>query len=256
MLRKTSIAALLAAAVGLGSAACDVKTPLTPAPASGSSGTAADGSTLKVGAPTPVSPVNNSQIQSTQSVTLTVQQPTVAFANQQQPFVYEWELQDDSGNVLSRTTTQNVTNATFAVNLTAGASYKWRSRVSIGSAIGPYSSVARFAVPNLKTPTAADSDNVWRDWFGGTPFGSGGLLVLRGVGSTLTVDALVKLDPDLKAAGVLQETNSAQQPRGRLYLPTGSSSNLYGRTVDLGNFGGPWQWLSRGFSTCEGGSCK
>jgi hypothetical protein len=254
MFRKITTAAVFAVALGL--AACSVQTPLSPAAPSGAGGRGTDGSTLKVGAPTPVSPINSALIQSTQTVTLTVQQPQVTFAGQQQPFVYEWELQDDAGSVINQTTTQNVTSAVFPGVFTAGGAYRWRSRVSIGNAIGPYSSVARFTVPNLRTPTAADSDNVWRDWFGGTPFGSGGLLVLRGVGSTMSVQALIALDPDLKAAGVLQETNSAQQPRGRLYLPTGSSSNLYGRTVDLGNFGGPWQWLSRGFSTCEGGSCR
>jgi hypothetical protein len=57
------------------------------------------------------------------------------------------------------------------------------------------------------------------------------------------------------AAGVLQETNSARQPRGRVYLPAGNPNNLYGRTVDVGNFGGSWQWMPTGGSTCEGGGC-
>ena len=250
MPRKSTVA-LFASAAGLMAAlACSVQTPLSPAPPGTTGGTAADGSTLKAGAPTPVSPINDATLTTTVGVTLTVSKPAVQFADANQPFTYEFELQNDSGAVLSRTTTApNVTSATFTTTLTSGTAYRWRARALIGTASSPFSPLVRFQTPRQQTPTASSSDNDWRIWFEG-------LRDLRQVGPNLTVQALVTLDPDLVAAGVLQETNSARQPRGRLYLPTGSSNNLYGRTVDLGDFGGPWKWFSRGFSTCEGGSCK
>jgi len=65
------------------------------------------------------------------------------------------------------------------------------------------------------------------------------LAILAKYGSTMTPDALRQADAELRALGITQEFNSAGEPRGRLYLPDG-------RTVDLGDFGGPWQWVDRG----------
>ena len=248
MPRRSTTVARYATACGLAATlACSVETPLTPAPPARSGSAAApDGTTLKVGAPTLVSPIGDALI-TTQQATLTISAATGQF-NSTQAFNYDFELQTDTGVVVAQGSSIGIT-FTVPATLNFNSAYRWRSRATLNGAVGPWSALGRFQTPRLTTPTAASSDNEWKIWFFA-------LIDSRGVGPILTVQALITLDPDLKAAGVLQETNSAQQPRGRLYLPTGSSTNLYGRTVDLGNFGGPWQWISRGFSTCEGGSCK
>jgi len=102
--------------------------------------------------------------------------------------------------------------------------------------------------PRLGAPTATSSNDAWKDWFFQ-------LIALRNVGPNLTVQALLAFDPDLVAASVIQETDSARNPRGRLYLPN-TSSDRFARSVDLGTFGRAWQWIPRGATTCEGGSCK
>src|SRR5262249_45725360 len=124
----------------------------------------------------------------------------------------------------------------------------WRARATLNGSAGPFSGLGRFLTPRLTTPTAASSDNDWKTWFFA-------IIDLRGVGPTASAAGLTALIPDFNAAGVLLETNSAGQPRGRIYVPTGNPSNKFGRSVDTGTFRGPWQFLPRGGTTCEGGSC-
>ena len=79
------------------------------------------------------------------------------------------------------------------------------------------------------------------------------LIEQKGVGPTASSQALAAMEPDLAAVGIILEKTSAGVIRGRLYLPTGNPSNLFSRAVDIGSFGGPWQWVNRGNSTvCEG----
>ena len=247
MVRVPRFAALSAPAHGLSAMlACSVQTPLAPAPPGGSpSTTAADGTTLKVGPPTLVSPINSAFI-TTQKPTLTISRAIGQFSSTTE-FAYEFELQNDTGTVLARGSS-NGNTFTVPDNLPINSAFRWRARATLNGAVGPYSGLARFQTPRLTTPTASSSNDDWKNWFFQ-------LVELRGVGPTMTVQALITLDPDFVAAGVLQETNSAGQPRGRIYLPN-NSSDKYARSVDLGNFGGPWQWLPRGATTCEGGSCR
>jgi len=227
------------------SMACSVQTPLAPQPGPGSSATPApDGTTLKVGAPTLVSPINSDTV-TTQKPTLTIAAATGQFANQ--AFSYEFELQTDAGAVLASGT---VSGTTFTVpdNLPINSAFRWRARAALNGAVGPYSALGRFQSPRLTAPVASSSNDEWKNWFFQ-------LIAARNVGPNLTVEALLILDPDLVAANVIQETDSARNPRGRLYLPN-NSSDRFARSVDLGNFGRPWQWIPRGATTCEGGSCR
>jgi hypothetical protein len=65
------------------SMACSVQTPLAPTPGPGSSEKSApDGTTLKVGAPTLVSPIGDTIIASTQQVTLTIADAAAQFKTQ------------------------------------------------------------------------------------------------------------------------------------------------------------------------------
>jgi hypothetical protein len=246
MFKKSSTVALLASALSTAAmVACAVQTPLTPTPPSGTGSTAAsDGTTLKVGAPTLVSPLNDVVVTS-QRPTLTIAKAAGLFANQ--TFLYEFELQSDTGTVLTRGTVNDV-SFTVPDVLANNQAFRWRARAVLNGAVGPYSGLGRFQSPRIVTPTASSSNEEWRVWFFA-------LIQLRNVGPTMTPQALLALDPDLKAAGVLQETDSAGNPRGRLYLPN-NSGDKFARSVDLGNFGGPWQWIPKGATTCEGGNCK
>jgi len=246
MFRTCSTAIALATFVGLIASGCSVDTPLTPAPAGGSGPSSApDGSTLKVGPPTLVSPINSDTV-NTQRPTLTISAASGQFANQ--PLQYEFELQTDAGAVLTSAT---VNGLTFTVpnDLGVNGAFRWRARAVLGGAVGPYAALGRFQTPRLTTPTVGSGDAEWRNWFFA-------LIDLRGAGSSVSIDGLVKMEPDLTGAQVLIQRTSAGTFRPRLYLPTGNPNNLYGRTVDLGDIGRPWQWIPRGSTTCEGAGCR
>jgi hypothetical protein len=246
MFRTCSTAITLATFIGLAASGCAVDTPLTPAPPAGTGSTSApDGSTLKVGAPTLVSPINSDTV-NTQRPTLTISAAAGQFANQ--TFQYEFELQSDAGAVLTRAT---VSSLTFTVpgDLGVNGAFRWRARAVLSGAEGPYSALGRFQTPRLTTPTVGSSDTEWKNWFLT-------LIDLRNAGLTVSIQGLVTLEPDMTAAQVLIQRTSAGTLRPRLYLPTGNPNNLYGRTVDLGDIGRPWQWIPRGSTTCEGAGCR
>jgi hypothetical protein len=223
--------------------ACAVDTPLTPGIAPGSTSAPADGSTLKVGAPTLVSPANNAVVQD-QRPTLSVNPVTAQFSSI--PLQYEFELQNDTGVPIVRDTVNGTSYQVPA--LVINTAYRWRARATYNGGVGPFSNTGRFTTPNLTTPTVSSGDAEWRTWFFA-------LIQLRNVGPNTSVEGLAAMEPDLTTAGVLVQKTSAGQIRPRIYLPTGNPNNLYGRTVDLGDLGKPWQWLPRGSTTCEG-ICK
>jgi hypothetical protein len=235
-------------AVSLGLSAvlgCGVQTPLAPKPPTGDANAkAADGTTLKAGAPTLVSPVNSAAV-NTQRPTLTVSAAAGQFANQS--FQYEFEVQTDAGAVVTRATVA-ATSFTVPNDLGADSAFRWRARAVLSGAFGPYSGLSRFTTPRA-APGVGSSDEEWKTWFFG-------LIVQRNAGPNVTIQGLQILEPDLTAAQVLIQRTSANTLRPRLYLPTGNPNNLYGRTVDLGDLDKPWQWIPRGSTTCEGAGCR
>ena len=81
-----------------------------------------------------------------------------------------------------------------------------------------------------------------------------GLVDKRGVGPTVTLSGMLVLRPELNAMGADYQNAWRGDPRPRLFLPVpgcppASSPNVpdcsYNRTVDLGDFGGPWLWIPR-----------
>src|SRR5262245_61698150 len=233
----------LSAAIG-----CGVQTPLAPKPAGGTgSGAAADGTTLKVGAPTLVSPINDTEVQ-VQLPVLTVSPATGQFTSAPANLQYEFELQNDAGAVITRAT---VSGTTYTLQADAGTNtaYRWRARAVSGASVGPFSGIGRFLSPRVTAPAVGASYDEYRVWFFG-------LIASRNAGPTVTIAGLQILEPDLTAAQVLIQRTSANTLRPRLYLPTGNPNNLYGRTVDLGDLDRPWQWIPRGSTTCEGAGCK
>jgi hypothetical protein len=107
---------------------------------------AADGSTLKVSAPTPVSPIND--------VRLTNRQPTLQITNAQGRFAggtfgYEFAVLDMTGRVVRSTTVAGGNGSTgwlypVGDELQGNARYQWRARAVLDGAHGPWSSMATF----------------------------------------------------------------------------------------------------------------
>ena len=246
MFRKSTTVVTLVVCLGLTGLGCGVQTPLAPAVAGGGTTAAPDGTTLKVGAPTLVSPIGDATV-NVQRPTLTISPATGQFATAS-GLSYEFELQNDSGAVITRATVAG-TSFTVTSDVGTNVAYRWRARAVSGAAVGPYSGLGRFQSPRITTPGVGSSDNEFRTWFFA-------LITLRNAGPNVTIQGLQILEPDLTAAQVLIQRTSANTLRPRLYLPTGNPNNLYGRTVDLGDLDHPWQWIPRGSTTCEGAGCR
>jgi len=136
-------AAILATAI-----ACS-KSPETPvAPSSsqsGDSGAAADGSTLKVSAPTPQSPVNNAQ---PDSLVLTATKASSTYGSNT-PLSYEFEIKNSGGTTVctsgvvgggSGSTVSYAPTCTLEFD----QPFTWRVRGAVDNARGPWSAAANF----------------------------------------------------------------------------------------------------------------
>jgi len=121
-------------------------TPLSPeTPAGGgSSGTASDGSTLKVTAPVPQSPINN-------------QKPTIGPAKlvvgaSTAPYVpviavnYRYQI-FNAANVMVENAVVNSTTYEVKTELTVNLRYTWRARAEGVDVFGPWSTTASFTAP-------------------------------------------------------------------------------------------------------------
>lgn len=119
--------------------------PASPAPVAGSDGDLGpDGSNLKVGAPTIVSPVGD--------VRLTNRIPTMTVNNARGNwaggnFTYEFQLMNDAGSVVNTTTLAAGASSTswvYPTDLDRDTAYRWKARARMGSAFGPWSATGRF----------------------------------------------------------------------------------------------------------------
>ena len=126
-------------------------TPTAPNPTDVASGNAAaDGSTLKVSAPTPVSPINGVQLTAGETLTLVVNNATATFASGVE-LQYEFELQNAAGQRVTGGRVNGgsgTTRMTVSADLEGEQTYRWRARAVLGSnGIGPWSSLASFVAP-------------------------------------------------------------------------------------------------------------
>jgi hypothetical protein len=130
------------------------ESPSAPAGATPSAtDAAADGSTLKAGAPTTISPTGDVRIDSrSPSMTITNSQGRFAGGS----FNYEFQLTTDGGALVSSATIgagSGTTTWAFGGQLDRDTPYRWRARATMGSAVGPWSAAARFfTVRENRTP--------------------------------------------------------------------------------------------------------
>ena len=104
---------------------------------------AADGSTLKVTAPEPVSPANNAELD-TFSAVLRVSASSAKYTTGVQ-LRYRFQLLNGS-TVLRQFTTNGLS---WTVNdLEVNAAYNWRARAEMGGAFGPWSAARSFRTPD------------------------------------------------------------------------------------------------------------
>ena len=115
-----------------------------PAAVSGESDAAADGSTLKVSAPTLVSPINDTRL-TNRRPSMVINNATGKFA--ERTYTYEFQLMSDSGAVI-RTVTLPAgaaqTTWNFPDDLDRDTPYRFRARARLGDAFGPWSGTGRF----------------------------------------------------------------------------------------------------------------
>jgi hypothetical protein len=125
--------------------ACTSKssTPLTPTTPGGTSSTASDGSTLKVSAPTPQSPINDAR-PTTGPATLIVSSSTSPFV----PVAVNYRFQIfNSANALVDDSLEDGPSYDVDAELVTNSRYTWQARAEAGSDAGPWSTRASFIAP-------------------------------------------------------------------------------------------------------------
>jgi hypothetical protein len=141
-----SAAAMLALAVACSDAPQSPAAPSSTPPVNGEA--AADGSTLKVTAPTPQAPVNGAQ---PQTLTFVASASTAQFVvGSIPPLTYQVEIKNAGGTTVctgSGTPSGNTVTISPSCSLTFDAAHTWRMRAVLGSAVGPWSAAASFKSP-------------------------------------------------------------------------------------------------------------
>jgi hypothetical protein len=142
-------AAVAAFAIACGESTKTPSSPTTTA-SSDTAAAAADGSTLKVSAPTLSSPANNSTAESL-TPDLVLQNATAKYVPASIP-TYQFQVVDsanatvyDSGSVAAGTSVTS--HRVLADKLKAEQTYRWRARGTNGSAAGPWSGYFTFTTP-------------------------------------------------------------------------------------------------------------
>ena len=150
-MKRASWLLSLAACAAIGVMACGKQsaTPVAPGPIDPAMIAAnADGSTLKVSAPTPQSPANGAKLEQGNPVVLVVGNSTATFSTPV-ALSYRFEVTGPAGvdSVLlagGATTTSRTLDAT---QLEGEKTYSWRSRAEYQGLAGPWSSAVSFVAP-------------------------------------------------------------------------------------------------------------
>jgi hypothetical protein len=127
--------------------------PTSPsATAAASADAAADGSTLKVTAPTPVAPINGVKVESPDGVALFVSNASGKFAGGL-ALRYEFEVVNAAGSRVFNNTVNaasSTTGVTVTAELEGDQTYRWRARAVLNDAVGPWSGYASFVAPTTE----------------------------------------------------------------------------------------------------------
>ena len=152
--------------------------------------------------------------------------------------------------------------------LPGGTLFYWRAAGFNGTLTGAWSAVQTFRTPASAPPppppppdvpppvpgcSAPGSPALWSNDQWRACFFS--LVQSRGAGPTVTQGGMAVLRNDLVARGADWQNGWRGDYRPRIFLPVPNCpppslpnppACAYGRTVDVGDYGGAWQWLDRG----------
>jgi len=149
MFKKLVMFGLLLAVTTCGGNSANPTSPSSTPPAG--VGAAADGSTLKATAPTPVSPVDNVRVE--------ILTPTLNVTNASTPYAtvplrYFFQVMNAAGAVVAEsglvTAGSGTTSFVVPSGLEGDKPYSWRARAEYEGKYGPWSSLAGFVTPELK----------------------------------------------------------------------------------------------------------
>lgn len=149
-MERTTLAALGVVAVIGTAIACDRTSSAPTSPttvAAGTSAAAADGSTLKVNAPTAQSPINDARIQGGNLPTLSVSASTAKYGGILPTMQYHFQVFDAAGNLFSEAVSAS-TSWIVTKQTDFDKRYTWWARAESGTSVGPWSSKASFLSPN------------------------------------------------------------------------------------------------------------
>jgi hypothetical protein len=157
MVKRLSILTVIAAALAMACSTPGQRQSSTTGPTPIGSDAASDGSTMKVGAPTPISPANGTLLSSVgggpvSDVTVQVQAAAGKYATVA-GMTYRFQLMDANSVVLKTQTSASL--STSFSDLTYNQTFKWRARAEADSLFGPWSATWTFQTPNI--PTAYNS---------------------------------------------------------------------------------------------------
>lgn len=128
--------------------ACSRQTATPVSPSAGqatSADAAADGSTLKVSAPTLVSPINDAQ--QSDAPTLTVGAVSGKYSAVPSAVTYRFQVFNPAGQAVVDTTVASVAYKVTAT-LAFKTRYTWRVRAEVGTNVGPWSATGSFVSPD------------------------------------------------------------------------------------------------------------
>jgi hypothetical protein len=153
ILTTVGCASALATTLACSSAPDNPTAPSTTTAVS-DTGAGPDGSTLKAPAPTPVSPTDDTRL-TNRSPTMVANNTAGKFTNNQ-AFTYEFQLQDDGGNVIrsaSLAPGEGTTTWVLGEDLARDTPYRWRVRATRDGAATAWSATSRFlTVKENRTP--------------------------------------------------------------------------------------------------------
>lgn len=105
---------------------------------------AVDGSTLKVTAPTPTSPINNQRIEDQSTTPLTASEASGKYGTV--ALQYRFQVFNAEGAIVQEGVANNP-SFTITADLNFDARYTWRTRAEADDAFGPWSTTASFLSP-------------------------------------------------------------------------------------------------------------
>ena len=225
---------------------------------------------IVIEAPTPTSPLNGQTVTTT-TPTLTVTNGGVHGRAGRVEYWFEVGLDPSFARTLvQKPAERNPSGSTSAQmpELPGGTLLYWRAAGFNGTLTGAWSTVQSFRTPTVAPPpqpppppevppapgcSAPGSPALWSSEQWRVCFFS--LVQSRNAGPTVTQGGLSVLRNDLVARGADWQNGWRGDYRPRIFLPVPncpppSQPNppgcAYSRTIDVGDYGGAWQWLDRG----------